>query len=50
MTNNIVDNIVKKERKNKKEKENKIIKPYNNYKQACNIFKESSLYHFNTLY
>lgn len=43
----------KKERKNKKKseekpiKEEKPLKPYNNYKDACNIFKVSELYHIN---
>lgn len=43
----------KKERKNKKKseekpiKEEKPLKPYNNYKDACNIFKKNELYHIN---
>ena len=43
----------KKERKNKKKseekpiKEEKPLKPYNNYNDACNIFKKNELYHIN---
>ena len=42
-----------RERKNKKKceekpvKEEKPMKPYNNYKDACNVFKKNELYYIN---